>query len=83
MSETDDKPAGDWIRNWWPIIIAIAGAIGSTSVALYRVGEVEDEVRGQPLKVARLEDKVERLGCEIRNVKKLIRNQEEDLCFSR
>jgi hypothetical protein len=76
----DDKPAGDWVRHWWPIIIAIAGAIASASVALYRINEVEAEVRGQPLKVARLEDKVGRIECEIDNVKRVLKNIPEVFC---
>lgn len=78
MSEEADDSG--WLRAWWPIIIAIAGAIASASVALYRISEVEAEVRGQPLKVARLEDKVERLGCEIDNVKRIVKGVPEVFC---
>jgi hypothetical protein len=68
------------LKDYWAIIIAIAAAIASASVALYRIGEVESEVRGQPLRVAVLERQVDRLGCEIDNIKKLLKNLPEVFC---
>lgn len=73
-----------WVREWWPVIMAIFFAVASGAVALYRVSEVEaalKEIREEPVKVRELQGDVRRIKCEIGNVKNLIKSQSEVLCI--
>lgn len=66
-----------------PIAIAVITAAGSLAVSQYRVGQVETKVtdlKDNPLKLVLLERDVKLLRCEIRNVKRIIRNQAENDC---
>jgi hypothetical protein len=71
------------IREFWPLIVAAAMAIASFAVANYRVEQVEakvTELKGEPLKLALLEQDVRRLKCEVGNVKRLLKQQPEQDC---
>lgn len=71
------------LKEFWPLIVAAAMAIASFAVADYRVEQVEakvSEMRGEPLKLALLEADVRRLRCEIGNVKRLLKQQDEQFC---
>jgi hypothetical protein len=79
----DRPPALLGAKEWVTIAIAAVAAVGSMAVSQYRVGQVEADVKelsGDPLKLALLERDVKALGCEIKNVKRIVRNQPEQDC---
>jgi hypothetical protein len=81
MSEPD-SPKID-LKTIVPIAIAVITAAGSLAVSQYRVGQVESrvsELKDSPVKLVLLERDVKLLRCEIRNVKRIIRNQAESDC---
>ena len=70
-------------KEWVTIAIAATAAVGSMAVSQYRVGQVEERVHtlsGDPLKLALLEQDVTALRCDIRNLKRIVRNQPEQDC---
>lgn len=74
---------GTIVKNYWPVLVATVAIIGAAYVADYRLSAVEEKLRdmkGEPLKMATLEGDVKRLQCDVRNVKKLLRNQPESDC---
>ncbi len=74
---------GTVVKNYWPVFVATVAIIGAAYVADYRLTEVEQtqrEMKGEPLKLARLEDSVKRLQCDVRNVKRILKNQDEHDC---
>lgn len=74
---------GTVVKNYWPVVVAAAAIIGAAYVANYRITEVErrqTEMQGEPLKLALLQSDVLRLKCEVNNVKRLIKQQEERDC---
>ena len=74
---------GTIVKSYWPVLVAVVAIIGAAYVADYRITEVESvqrEMKGEPLKLALLQSDVTRLQCEVRNVKKLLRNQPESDC---
>jgi hypothetical protein len=71
------------LKEFWPLIVAAAMAIASFAVANYRVSQVEATLaatKGEPLKLALLEQEVRFLRCEIRNVKRILKSQPEQDC---
>lgn len=68
-------------------IIVIGGALvaaaTSFGVSQYRIDQLEEtmrETRGEPLKLQRLEWRFGQLQCDVRNVKRLIKQQPEQDC---
>jgi hypothetical protein len=70
-------------KSLFPIAVAVVTAAGSLAVSQYRVGQVEtwvSDLKDNPVKLVLLERDVKLLRCEIRNVKRIIRNQAENDC---
>lgn len=74
---------GTAVKTYWPIVVMAAAIVGAAYVADYRIRAIEEkqsEVKGEPLKLALLEQSVKRLRCDVRNVKRLLKNQDEVDC---
>lgn len=74
---------GTAVKTYWPIVVMAAAIVGAAYVADYRITAIEkeqSEVKGEPLKLALLQSDVTRLKCEVQNVKRLLKQQEERDC---